>query len=295
MIQVSVITDEIGQDFERALDVALSEGVRHVELRTLWEKNVVDLTIDDVKRAVELLEAREMEVVAIAGPVFKTFLDPDRPGEVGDTFSVHERASVEEHFAILDRAIDMAEAFGTDLVRTFAFWRQGAPTPEIYDAIEGHLRKALAVAALADCRLILENEHACFIGTAGESIEILNRIKSDDFGLIWDPGNASMLEPPSEVYPGGYEAIKAKAGFERIFHVHLKDPVTKVGKKGFTEFGKGELDYHSQIRALVEDGYEGAISMETHWRDAGREESTRLSLRGLWRIIEELGLRSHFY
>ena len=77
MITVSVITDEISQDFERALDVALEHDVRHVELRGLWDTNVADLTDDQVAKALDLIGKRGMSVVAIAGPVFKCHLSAD--------------------------------------------------------------------------------------------------------------------------------------------------------------------------------------------------------------------------
>src|SRR5690606_41811086 len=68
LIKVSVITDEIGQDFERALDVALEHRVRHVELRALWDTNVAHLTPEQVARAKELLDQRGMRLVANARP-----------------------------------------------------------------------------------------------------------------------------------------------------------------------------------------------------------------------------------
>lgn len=296
MIKVSVITDEIGQDFERALDVALEHRVRHVELRALWDTNVADLSHEQVERARKLLAKRGMRVVAIAGPVFKCHLSDEYRGEGGDTFGHADDASIEEHLAILERTCEMAEAFGTDLVRTFAFWRAGAPTPQVYDAIEAHLGEALRRTEARGLKLVLENEHACFIATADESIEMLKRIDSPSFGLIWDPGNAACLEPAGDVFPAGYERIKAQAGKERIFHVHLKDPVTTSEGVHFTEFGRGEIEYRGQLAALVQDGYSGAVSMETHWQPPGmsREEATRLCLDGLWRLIDEEGLSAHF-
>lgn len=296
MIKVSVITDEITQDFERALEVAAEHGLRHVELRGLWDTNVADLSDDQVAKALDLLQRKGMSVVAIAGPVFKCHLNPSHRGGGGDTFGHADDASIEEHLEILERTCRMAKAFGTQLVRTFAFWRAGAPTPEIYDAIEQHVREALRRTEAHGLKLILENEHACFIGTAGESVEILKRIDSPSFGLIWDPGNAAVLEPAADVFPAGYERIKAEVGMERIMHVHLKDPITTEQGVRFTEFGKGEIDYRGQLAALARDGYQGAVSMETHWRGPAmdREASTRRCLDALWRLIDEAGVRSSY-
>lgn len=46
MIRPAVITDEITQDFERALDVMLEYGCRTAELRGLWGINIMDLDAD---------------------------------------------------------------------------------------------------------------------------------------------------------------------------------------------------------------------------------------------------------
>lgn len=301
MIRVSVITDEITQDFERALDVALEHNVRHVELRELWRTNVANLSDEQVAKALDLLRARGMSVVAIAGPVFKCDLNERYRGGGGDTFGHTANATIDEHLQTLERTLRMAEAFGTKLVRTFAFWRAGAPTPAVYDLIEKHLREALRRTEERGLKLALENEHACFIGTAGESVEILKRIASPNLGLIWDPGNAAMLEPAADVYPGGYERIKAEVGLERIVHVHVKDPaVPEPGNteshSRFTEFGKGAIDYRGQLAALARDGYQGAVSMETHWTGPGmtKEQSTRICLDNLWRLIEEAGVREYY-
>ena len=296
LIKVSVITDEISQDFERALDVALEHNVRHVELRGLWDTNVADLTDDQVAKALDLIQERGMSVVAIAGPVFKCHLSAEQPGKRRGYLWPYGRC---DHRGAPGASSSARSRWPRPSAPIWSAPLPSggrAPTAEVYDSIEKHLREALRRTTERGLRLILENEHACFIGTADESIEILKRIDSPSFGLIWDPGNAAVLEPAARVFPGGYERIKAQVGIERILHVHLKDPVTAEPRTRFTEFGKGEIDYRGQLAALVNDGYTGAVSMETHWQGPGmsREESTRLCLDGLWRLIDEAGVRSHF-
>ena len=74
------------------------------------------------------------------------------------------------------------------------------------------------------------------------------------------------MEPASQVFPGGYERIKEEVGVERIFHVHLKDPVTTGEGVVFTEFGKGEIDYRGSWRRWSGTVMRARSSMETHWR-----------------------------
>src|SRR6516225_999978 len=54
-LKLSVITDEISQDLDHALAVAHEFGLHYVELRAMWNKNLMDLKEDQVKEASRLL------------------------------------------------------------------------------------------------------------------------------------------------------------------------------------------------------------------------------------------------
>ena len=105
--------------------------------------------------------------------------------------------------------------------------------------------------------------------------------------LNWDPGNAAARgEKP---YPDGW----AKLPKERIGHVHCKDVVPagkdKAGqdKTEWAAMGAGIIDWVGQFRALKAAGYQGALSLETHWRGAGSAEaSTRKSMAGLKELLQ---------
>jgi sugar phosphate isomerase/epimerase len=74
----------------------------------------------------------------------------------------------------------------------------------------------------------------------------------------WDPGNAYCAgETP---YPSGYAALRG-----RIEHMHFKD--ARRLPDGSAEFvTRGEIDWQGQIQALMQDEYDGYISIETHLR-----------------------------
>jgi sugar phosphate isomerase/epimerase len=57
--------------------------------------------------------------------------------------------------------------------------------------------------------------------------------------------------------------------------------------------GTGIIDYPGQFRALAEDGYEGLLSLETHYEtpDGGAEKATRESLAVIRELCEEAGIR----
>jgi len=46
--RVAVINDEISQDFERACQVASGFGMKWIELRGMWSKNILDLDANQI-------------------------------------------------------------------------------------------------------------------------------------------------------------------------------------------------------------------------------------------------------
>jgi sugar phosphate isomerase/epimerase len=92
-----------------------------------------------------------------------------------------------------------------------------------------------------------------------EAAQVLAMVDHPAVGLVWDPANASILgETP---FPDGYAAIPRG----RIAHVHAKDCVVADHKPTWGPVGEMALDWRGQIAALRRDGYDGWVSLETHW------------------------------
>ncbi len=293
-MQLAAITDEISQDFEHALDVLREYGATGAELRGLWGTNIADLSDEQVERARAALQARKMRVVGLATPFYKCDLNVDapNPGEESGPMHLAKPRGLDQQITMLKRCIDLAHRFDTTLLRVFAFWRKDALTPEIEAQIMNAYEVPLSLAAQAGVTLALENEGACFIGTGAEAARLAARINSPHLKICWDPGNAFYLG--ERAYPDGYEAVKPW-----IVHVHIKDAQTVEtpdhGKKiRFCVVGEGEIDYPGQFTALKRDGYNGYVSLETHYvpeRGSGPdgkgtpEDGSRPCLAYLQRII----------
>ena len=129
---------------------------------------------------------------------------------------------------------------------------------------------------------MLENEHTCNIGTGRELGHLLKDINSAALRGNWDPGNAAMLDEIP--YPHGYEAMRAL-----FSHMHIKDVRNNAatGRKEWAPVGGGFIDWKGQIQALRKDGYDGTMSLETHYLrpDRNKVESTRESLDGLLKLL----------
>ena len=142
----------------------------------------------------------------------------------------------------------------------------------------------LAQAAPRGIVIGLENEHACNIATGAESARLLEVVTHEALQLIWDPANA-LAAGEQDPFPTGYRLLPTR----RIVHVHAKDCTMDGHTPVWGPIGEMTIDWRSQIRALVEDGYRGSISLETHWKgsDGNKFEASRTCARILREMIDD--------
>jgi sugar phosphate isomerase/epimerase len=284
--KLSVITDEISQDFEHALDIASREfGLSFVEIRTLWSKNIVNLDTKELTETRRLLDKYGLKVTDIGSPLFKI----DWPGApkseyAPKDFQSHADFTYAQQDEVLDRAIEAGKELGTNRVRCFDFWRLEDPKP-YRQAIDERLLTAAHKAEKQSAVLLLENEYACNTATGVEAARTLQAVQSSAFFLNWDPGNAAYRGEVA--FPDGYAPIPK----DRIGHMHLKDVRRKPdGSYAWEAMGRGLIDYTGQFKALLKDGYTGTMSLETHWTGAGSpEECSRQSMAGTKDLLRKAG------
>ncbi len=281
MPQLGVITDEISEDLDHALAVCKELDIHVVELRSVWNTNIIDLDDAQLTRLETTLKQGGFSVCGIASPFLKCHLDQAAPA-VGRMHSAGQ-ATRSEQPGILDTSLDLADRFDAPIVRAFSFWRVDDPEAVREEILE-ILREATARTAQRGRLLGLENEHACNIATGEETAWYFERIPDRTLGVIWDPGNEAALG--SVPFPNGYNAIR-----ERIHHVHLKDIVRLGDATAFTAIGDGVIAYEAQFRALAADRYDGVLSLETHYKiDGDGEPSTRASAKGTRAVASAAGL-----
>src|SRR6188474_2264619 len=103
-ITLSAFADEIGPDPVEQFDLLVRCKVRHVELRSAWKTNVLDLTDEQIATIERLLKERGMGLSAIGSPIGKVKItDPWEP-----------------HLHRFRRTIELAKRFATPNVRVFS-------------------------------------------------------------------------------------------------------------------------------------------------------------------------------
>lgn len=290
--EYGVITDEISQDLEEALRLAHDLGMSHVELGTVWNKQITDFDAQDIERAKTILEHYGLKVHMICGLLFRPF------SLVGyDAQSIETSPQFREHMTQLDRSIVIANALGAPYIRTFACSREGAggnPSPRSPDGggipdselakIATVLRRAAVRAQEGGVGLALENARAFYANTGSGERNVVDAVDHPNLKVIWDPANAFVAGETA--FPDGWEQVRDFA-----VDVHCKDARVVDEATGLTEWvpiGAGGVDWKGQMKALHGTGIT-KLTIETHWhpKDSTRGADTARVFRELKAIVEE--------
>ena len=269
MAKLGVITDGISRDLEHALQVMTEADLEYAELQFVWEKEVGDLDDDEMARLITLVEHYGVKIPCITRHNFVGLLVGNT--ELGD-------ADHQKHMAALQRCIDMAKAVDTKLVRIMSFRKEmiifGYNGAEVWNASKGAwenllvlLEPAVKLAEENDITLVVETGNNAMVASAYLGRKLIDDLGSDNLKVLWDPANT--LYCTEEVYPAGYETLRG--GY--LGHLHIKDCNVDIAKASVQQcaVGTGQMApiLEDLAAALVEDEYDGVISLESVYHPTG--------------------------
>jgi sugar phosphate isomerase/epimerase len=265
--QLCVITDEISQDFEHALDVALEYGVKNIDLRKIWNKNIVNFTDDELNRLKDAVNKRNMKVCVITGPIGKCSL---------------KKAS--ENLSNFNRIIEISDFFNTPFIRIFTIKFGLKSNITKWNEMKNLLKPIITKAEELNKILLLENDIGMNVATIEQCKRFFDEMNSQNVKLLLDPGNFFMVREPTT--PDAYEYFYEN---NLVGHIHIKDPSRKLPKLGalFGVVGEGKIDYIPLFKQAIDHGYKGFFSLETHSL-SGKEKASRKSLEYMAKWLEEL-------
>lgn len=258
-MKLGFITDEVTQSFDEAVRFAKELGLAGLELRS-----VEDTPIDAVPPATlrgwsERLNREGLAVCGLASSFYKCGTGTDE---------------IENEMKKLERLCDAAEILGCVAIRGFAFFApESGPLPA--GELAAFFERPARLMEQRGKTLLLEADPSVNTSNHAALAALIKAIACPNIRAIFDPGNC-LYDPLGEVpYPGGYEAIHPY-----IAHIHVKDAVRAVPESYCVKVGTGEVDYPALLRRLGQDGYEGWLSMETHYRSGGQLSDEQMRLPG---------------
>lgn len=245
LITVSAFADEIGPDPVEQFDLLVRCEVKHVELRSAWKTNVLDLSEEQLGTIEKLLKERGMALSAIASPIGKIKIsDPWEP-----------------HLKRFQHAIELAQRFGTPNIRVFSYYPadDGRPWADHRASVLERMQIKTELAAKAGLRLIHENESRIY---GEDPIRVLDLFRS-----IENPVLTAAYDPANYVH-GGYDPLNAwEMTKQYTAHLHIKDWVHGQEKGVLTGAGQGRI---AEVMAdAFKLGYRGFATLEPHLLGGG--------------------------
>lgn len=199
-IILSAFADEYSADFDLQLAMLAENGIRYIEPRHLFGKNISKLTAEEVKTAAAKLRASGIGVSSLGSPLGKVSLD----------------APWEEHLDEAKRLMETACAFETARVRMFSFYLpEGATREDCRGEVLDRLNTLLDLADSYGITLCHENEAKIYGESPESCLELLTafggRLKQ-----VFDMGNFVLGQ--YKPYPEAYTLLK-----DYISYFHIKD------------------------------------------------------------------------
>lgn len=264
--------DEIDPDPAVQLAVLAALGARHIEVRSAWGTNIVELTDAQLDALAAAVDARGMAVSAIASPVGKVDVTTEDGGEL----------------ARLRAAVSAAHRLGSRYVRIFSFYRPAGMAPaEIRDAVLARMRAFARLAEESDVVLLHENEKDIYGDVPERCLDVVESVGSDQLRLAWDPAN--FVQCGVRPFTDGYARLRPY-----VDYIQVKDADLASGT--VVPAGQGDGQLRETLDALHADGFDGFFSMEPHLAVAGShggfsgaEQFTRAT-RAFTGLLDEAGL-----
>jgi len=243
MIRLSGFADEIGPDLDLQIRTLQEAGLRHLELRSVWDTNVLDLSADQRREVKARLGEAGIGVSSIGSPIGKVRID--EPWE--------------DHAARFRHCLEVAAFFEAPYIRLFSFYPpEGGRIEDHRDEVIRRLREMVAMAEGRPVRLLHENEAGIYGMTAEACLDIAEHVPG--MGLIFDPANFVR---------DGVETLPAwRMLAEHVVYFHIKD--MRAADRRVVLPGEGD----GHIPEILEDairrrGFDGFISLEPHLTVAG--------------------------
>ncbi len=268
MYRISCFADEISPDINEQIRVVKSLGIKYVELRSVWDKNVLDLSDEEVNKVKSLFDENGISVSSIGSPLGKVDID----------------CEFETYLDKLYRAIELAKVFGAKYIRIFSFYHEGKTLDEIREKVMNRLEIMLGIAKRNGIILCHENEADIYGQFSDRCKDILDTMHDDYFRAVLDPSNY--------VIAGEHPFESLKKVHKYIEYIHVKD---SVSGGEIVPAGKGDgqvrevldfLRYHEKMFITLEPHLVLAGSM----RGFSGEELFCIAYKALINLLKELGI-----
>jgi len=270
--RLSGFGDEIDPEPEVQLSSLAGDGIRLLDLRGAWGKNVLDLSDEELARLEGILAQHGAAVSVVASPIGKS--------PIGEAFA--------PHLPRFGRALDVARRLRAPAVRIFSFYVPAGEDPAPYrEEVIDRLGRLVRATEGTGLTLLHENEKGIYGDTPERCRDLLATVGSPTLRAIWDPANFVQcgVRPHTE----GFDRLRPY-----IAALHVKDARLETGE--VVPAGEGDGEFRQTIAALRDDGFAGVCAFEPHLAVAGHTsgftgpERFRTAVAAFTGLLREQGI-----
>lgn len=255
-MKISFITDEFTQNIEEAIMFAKEYRIQGLELRSIDNKPIHMFSLAETRNLRTLLDENGLCVSNISSSFFKCIANSQ---------------NVAKELRKLEVLCKIAEILECNTIRGFAFFREDNEK-QIQELLV-HYENATEILKKYQKRLLLESDPSVNTTNHQMLAELLSQLDTNYYAAVYDPGNC-LYDPYNEnPFPTAYQVIAPY-----LKHIHIKDVVRKDGELICVAPGEGLVGFHNLLKQLKQDGYNGWLSLEPHYRKGHvlTEEQMRL-------------------
>jgi sugar phosphate isomerase/epimerase len=275
-LTIGLITDEVSPSLDEGLAFAREEGIGTIDLRVIDGCNVMALSRAELADAARRVRAAGLSLSCICTPLLKWSPPGKTARAEGDQFgfALGDRTPREVYI----QAFEAADILGARNLRIFSYLAyDDYRVDDLREAIED----LLALAEKFDMKLHIENEGVCNIGGFARLEAAVTACRHPRLRALPDIANAYRTNMPPSA-----DDLARLLPFTDILHV--KDYSDAAG--GFVPVGEGDIPIAALLAATLPGREEPlTLTIETHAR-AEHAATTRRSVNGLRRLVDDFGL-----
>ena len=246
--------DEAGKDIDTQIRATKELGWEHIEARNVGDKNIHDIPDDEFDAVCAKLAEAGVKINCFGSVV------ANWGKQITDPFDI----TVEE----IKRAIPRMQRLGTRLIRLMSYAVLAGRVPEDQMDQERFRRLREIQKMFGDAGLTPVHENCMNYGGMGWPYTLRLVENVPGLKLVFDTCNPIFSDDRSRPEPCPkqstwefYSHVK-----EHVAYIHIKDGIWDAGarKTTHTFAGAGGGDVKRVVKDLLDNGYDGGISIEPH-------------------------------
>lgn len=235
------IADEAGAGIEKQIEAHRELGWKHIEIRDIDGKNLIDIDEAKFNQIAEKLDEVGIKVCCFDSQI------ANWARKISEDFAL----DVEE----LKRAIPRMHRLDTKYIRIMSYPNDNWSKSDWRKEVVRRLKELGRIAK--DGEVILAHENCSGWGGQGpeEALDIIEAVNSPNLRFLLDTGN----KPHGHGTPWDvYQKVR-----DYIVHVHIKEYKGREADQ-FVFPGEGDCQVEKIIEDLLSSGYKGGFSIEPH-------------------------------